>query len=275
MPELPEIETIKRSLEKHIVGHKITSFMKFRESLRYKLAENLALLTENTVITNISRIAKYLVLDLNNDNSLVFHLGMTGRLTCKQADYDFQKHDHIVLILGDNSKLVFADSRRFGMVYGCKSNELFEQKYFSNNGLEPFSASFNAEYLQDCFKNRKLPIKSAIMDNRIVVGVGNIYASESLFLSKINPLRPAGSLTKAELLTLIESIITVLNQAIDAGGTTLRDFVSGDSTPGYFKQKLNVYDRKGLECYSCRGKIIKIVQSGRATYFCSECQRGL
>lgn len=159
------------------------------------------------------------------------------------------------------------------MVYVAATDELNSEKYFKNIGLEPLSAEFNAEYLESYFKNRKAPIKSVIMDNKILVGVGNIYASESLFLSRINPLKPAQNLTKSEILELTQSIILVLNQAIQEGGTTLRDFVNGDNKPGYFKQKLNVYDRKNLGCYSCTTKIVRIVQSGRATYFCPTCQK--
>jgi formamidopyrimidine-DNA glycosylase len=273
MPELPEVETVKRSLEKHIVGHRITSFVRFRDSLRYQLDSNLALKTENTTITNIRRIAKYLIIDLSNNHSVIFHLGMSGRLTFKANDYQFQKHDHVALILENNNKLVFNDTRRFGMIYVCPSNELKSQKYLQNIGPEPFDKKFNVEYLFSCFKNKRIPIKSAIMDNKIVVGVGNIYASESLFIAAINPLKPAQDLTKTDINNLIKAIIMVLNKAINAGGTTLRDFLSGDNKPGYFKQELNVYGRKNEACNICNTIISKIVQSGRATYFCSGCQK--
>lgn len=272
MPELPEVETLKRSLEKYVVGHKITSFMQFRSSLRYELDPNLATKTVNSFISKLQRVAKYLIIELSNNNSIIFHLGMTGRLTLRKINYEFQKHDHLVFVLENENLIVFNDSRRFGMVYVCNTNQLKMQKYLKNIGLEPFSRQFNVEYLVNCFKNKKTPIKSAIMDNKIIVGVGNIYASESLFLSKISPLRPAQTLTTNEILCLTRSIIWVLNEAIDAGGTTLRDFVNGDNKPGYFKQKLNVYDRKNLNCYCCKAKITKIMQSGRATYFCSICQ---
>lgn len=272
MPELPEVETLKRSLEKHIVGHKIISFVQFRESLRYSLDPDLAENTINSFISNVRRIAKYLIIDLSNNNSIIFHLGMTGRLTLRKNTYEFQKHDHIVFILENKSLIVFNDTRRFGMVYVSMTSELASQKYLKHMGLEPFSERFNVKYLENCFKNRKIPIKPAIMDNKIVVGVGNIYASESLFLSKINPLKLSKDLTNEEILRLLKSISFVLNEAIKAGGTTLRDFVDGDNKPGYFKQKLNVYDRKNSDCYSCRAKIVKITQSGRATYFCPVCQ---
>lgn len=271
MPELPEVETLKRSLEKHIVGHKITSFVRFRDSLRYKLDNEIAAKSKNSVIIGVRRIAKYLVIDLDN-NSIIFHLGMTGRLTLRESDYAFQKHDHLAFILDDKNQLVFNDARRFGMVYICPSNELKLQKYLQNIGPEPFDEQFNAQYLLQYFKNKKMPIKSAIMDNRIVVGIGNIYASESLFLSNINPARSAQSLSSIELEKLISSVILVLDKAIIAGGTTLRDFVDGDNKPGYFKQELNVYGRKGEACNICGAKIVKIVQSGRATYFCPGCQ---
>lgn len=197
---------------------------------------------------------------------------MTGRLTFRESDYFLQKHDHLAFILDDKNQLVFNDARRFGMVYICQSNELSLQKYLQNIGPEPFDKQFNSDYLFQCFKNKKMPIKSAIMDNRIVVGVGNIYASESLFISNINPTKPAQALDIIELEKLVKAVVLVLNKAIIAGGTTLRDFVNGDNKPGYFKQELNVYGRKGEECNICGTKIVKIVQSGRTTYFCPECQ---
>lgn len=281
MPELPEVETIKRSLEKYIVGYKITSLTTFRDSLRYQLSSDLAATAGNGRIIDIRRIAKYLLLDLDNHNSLIFHLGMTGRLVFKTADncgYQRQKHDHIIIDLADSSekekaKLIFTDPRRFGMVYHCLTSDLYQEKYLRHMAIEPFSKQFDANYLKNCFKNKKLPIKSAIMDNRIVVGVGNIYASESLFLSGIHPLRPAGTLQIAELELLVKSIVTILCQAIDAGGTTLKDFVNGDNRPGYFKQYLRVYDRNQLDCYNCSAKIVKLMQSGRASYYCPQCQR--
>jgi formamidopyrimidine-DNA glycosylase len=273
MPELPEVETLKRSLEKHIVGHKIISFIKLRTSLRSNLDPNLTEKTINSTIKNVRRIAKYLIIELDNNNSIVFHLGMTGRLTFRKDNYDLQKHDHIILVLGNQNLIIFNDARRFGMVYVSATNDLESQKYLKNLGPEPFSEEFNVKYLEDCFRNRKTPIKLAIMDNKIVVGVGNIYASESLFLSKINPSKLLQNLTKDEIARLIESIIFVLNEAIMAGGTTLRDFVNGDNKPGYFKQNLKVYDRKNADCYSCGAMIVKISQSGRATYYCPGCQK--
>jgi len=272
MPELPEIETLKRSLASHVVDRQIISLIKFRDSLRYNLDPQLAAKTENTYITGARRIAKYLILELSNNHSLIFHLGMSGRLTLREAEYQFQKHDHLALLLDNKHSLVFNDTRRFGMVYVCENDTLKLQKYLRSLGPEPFDKKFNTEYLLNAFKNKKIPIKSAIMDNKILVGVGNIYASESLFLSKINPLKPAGDLTQTEIDSLIKSIIIVLEKAIKAGGTTLRDFVNGDNKPGYFKQELNVYDRKDEGCNSCKTKIVKITQSGRATYYCARCQ---
>lgn len=273
MPELPEVETLKCFLEKHIVGHKIISFVKRRNSLRSKLDPNLSKKTTNSVINGVRRVAKYLIIELDNNNSIVFHLGMTGRVTLKKDTYVFQKHDHVAFVLAGGNLLVFNDSRRFGMLYVSATNLLKSQQYLQNLGPEPFSEQFNVDYLEKCFRNRKIPIKTAIMDNKIVVGVGNIYASESLFLSKINPLKQVHTLTKIEISSLIQSIVFVLNEAIKAGGTTLRDFVNGDNKPGYFKQQLKVYGRKNESCYSCREKIAKFTQAGRATYFCPNCQK--
>lgn len=273
MPELPEVETLKRSLKNHIIGHKITFLKQFQKCLRYELDPCLSTKTINSFITNVHRIAKYLIVELNNNNSIIFHLGMTGRLTLRKGDYHFQKHDHLAFAFDNGNLLVFNDTRRFGMVYVAATHELKSEKYLQNIGVEPLSIDFHTEYLVSYFKNRKAPIKSVIMNNKILVGVGNIYASESLFLSRIHPLKPAQNLTKSKIAELTQSIILVLNQAIQEGGTTLRDFVNGNNKPGYFKKKLNVYDRKNLNCYSCTTKIVRIVYSGKATYFCPTCQK--
>ncbi len=272
MPELPEVETVKNSLKNNIIGKKILNCQKFRNSLRYKLDEELATKTKNTYINEISRVAKYIIIELSNGYLLIFHLGMSGRITFQQKGYNFKKHDHLAFLLDDKYYLVFNDTRRFGMVYICQNSRLKSQKYMQNMGPEPFEQSFNAKYLLHYFKHKNISIKSALMNNKIVVGVGNIYAAESLFLSNIHPLTKVKNLTEKELDKLVNSIILVLEEAIKAGGTTLRDFVNGDNKPGYFKQNLNVYGRMGQDCKICKYKISKIIQHGRATYFCQKCQ---
>ena len=272
MPELAEVETLMRYMQHHVTGEKIISFSQRRQNLRYMLDCDLKNHALGQII-DVKRVAKFLVIELDNSNSLIFHLGMSGRLTLQSQDYALQKHDHIIIGFKSGSQLVFNDARRFGMVYSCKTDQLYAQKFLKSMGQEPLLEEFNTNYLTKNLASKKSPIKTAIMDNRIVVGVGNIYAAESLFAAKIHPEKPANQLSVLEITALIDSIKSVLEQAIRAGGTTLKDFVSGDSKPGYFKQELNVYDREGKPCYICKNPIVKIKQAGRSTFFCLNCQK--
>ncbi|MCF8494516.1 MAG: bifunctional DNA-formamidopyrimidine glycosylase/DNA-(apurinic or apyrimidinic site) lyase [Rickettsiaceae bacterium] len=272
MPELAEVETLKRYLVSHIIGDKITNYTQRRNSLRYELTKDLFNYLINTTIIDLTRRAKYLNIYLDNDYVLTFHLGMSGRITIQQENYHLQKHDHVIIEFQSGKQLVFNDARRFGMVYISPSNEVSNQHYFKALGVEPLGEKFDTEYLLKKLLNKKIAVKLAIMDNKIVVGVGNIYAAESLFRAQINPLTPSNTLTKEEVCSIVSSIKQVLEKAIQAGGTTLRDFVGPDGKPGYFKQELNVYGRQGLSCYICQYKIEKIKQSGRSTFFCPHCQ---
>lgn len=272
MPELAEVETVKRYLEKHIIGNKIVKFRNFRDNLRYPLQKNLANTLEGAKIKNIRRRAKYLILDLHNDNSIIIHLGMSGRFTIQPQEYSAKKHDHILMLLDSCKQLIFNDTRRFGMFYAFTTDNIEQQVFIKTLGLEPLNDDFDAAYLKGKIFGKNMPIKSCIMDNRIVVGVGNIYAAESLFAAKIHPQRSASSLNDNEVSILVSKIKEVLQKAIDAGGTTLRDFVSGDNSPGYFKQELNVYDRKNMPCKICATPIESIKQSGRTSFFCTICQ---
>ena len=272
MPELAEVETLMLYLKKNILNQEIVSFQKNRNNLRYELSPELQKLTENSTIIDIQRRAKFLNIKLSNHNSLVVHLGMSGRLTVQPKGYKTKKHDHIQIVFASGKQLVFNDARRFGMIYGCLSNEFDKQAFLKNMGAEPLMDEFNALYLEKKLKNKHTPIKTAIMDSRIVVGVGNIYAAESLFTSGINPEHIAADLSSAEIARLVDAIKIVLTKAIKAGGTTLRDFVNGDNKPGYFKQELNVYGRAGKPCYFCQSTIEKVKQSGRTSFFCPKCQ---
>ncbi|MDG1436339.1 MAG: bifunctional DNA-formamidopyrimidine glycosylase/DNA-(apurinic or apyrimidinic site) lyase [Rickettsiaceae bacterium] len=274
MPELAEIETLKNYLGNHIVGEEIQLFISRRNNLRYiidiKSIENHA---NSTKIIEVRRVAKFLVIELDSSYSLVFHLGMSGKLTKQGPDYKEIKHDHIIVDFKSKNKLVFNDARRFGMVYICKTAEMRQQKFLQNMGQEPLEDAFNAGYLSKQLSSRKAPIKNTIMDSKIVVGVGNIYAAESLFDAGIDPSRDSSTLNSEDIERLVGSIKKILKRAIKAGGTTLKDFVNGDNTPGYFQQELNVYDRFGQPCHICSNLIEKIKQAGRSTYFCPNCQK--
>jgi len=272
MPELPEVETLRRFLDDRIIDQTITDLVTRRDNIRYELQENLANDVIGRSVIAVKRIAKYLVLNLSEAKSLVIHLGMSGRFVLENSDYSPKKHDHIVIELSGGGQLVYNDARRFGMIYCYDTANLLKEKILQFLGPEPLLEDFHADYLSSKLKSKATPIKNAIMDNRLVVGVGNIYASESLFLSHIHPEKKASSLSFMEIEALVDSIKEVLLDAIDAGGTTLKDFVNGDNRPGYFKQELNVYGRLNQDCYICSSKIVKIKQAGRATYFCPNCQ---
>lgn len=271
MPELPEVETLKLYMQPKLGGETIDRIELRRENLRYD-CRSLKQLKLPSKVTGVRRRAKYLVIDLDNLNSLVVHLGMSGRFTLTGQDHVLKKHDHVIFHLSSGDRLVFNDARRFGMIYHCASDSIEEEKIFRNLGVEPLSEAFIAEYLASKLAGRKQPIKTALMDSSIVVGVGNIYASESLFLARIDPRKAAGSLPKNEIAALIVAVRQVLQEAVKMGGTTLKDFVSGDSKPGYFKQKLLVYGREGETCQTCGNLIAKIKQAGRSTFYCSRCQ---
>jgi len=272
MPELPEIETLKNCLETKVVKAIITGFNKNRDNLRYQLSDNLELETTKAQILGLRRRAKYLIIDLDNNNSIVLHLGMSGRFTLQPQEYQSKNHDHVIFYLDSGEKLVFNDPRRFGMIYSFASN-LIEEKLFKNLGIEPLSDLNDVKYLNIKLGTRNIAIKSLLMDNKILVGIGNIYASESLFLAKIHPTRLGSSLTMEEIFNLVLSIKKVLTKAIEAGGTTLKDFVNGDSKPGYFQQELAVYGRENQQCLVCSGIVLKLKQFGRTSFYCELCQR--
>ncbi|KJV80160.1 formamidopyrimidine-DNA glycosylase [Rickettsia hoogstraalii str. RCCE3] len=271
MPELPEVETLKNSLKDKLIGLIIGNVELKRDNLRYKLSPLLATEISNTNILDVRRRAKYLIIDFNNDYSLIVHLGMSGRFTLQPSNYEAKKHDHVIFDLSNGEKLIFNDTRRFGMVYSFKTNFL-EKEFFNDLGIEPLSDLLTLGYLKSKLITRKIPIKNLIMDNKIIVGVGNIYASESLHLARIHPDKLGNDLNDNEIESLIKSIREVLTKAITAGGTTLKDFVNGDNKPGYFTQQLKVYGREGQNCLNCSSTIIKTKHSGRATFYCKTCQ---
>ncbi|ABV73828.1 Formamidopyrimidine-DNA glycosidase [Rickettsia canadensis str. McKiel] len=271
MPELPEVETLKNSLKDKLIGLIIKNIELKRDNLRYNLSPLLTTEILNTNILNVRRRAKYLIIDFGNYYSLVIHLGMSGRFTVQPANYKIQKHDHVIFDLNNCEKLIFNDTRRFGMVYSFKTNFL-EEKFFYNLGIEPLSDLLTLEYLKSKLITRTIAIKNLIMDNKIIVGVGNLYASESLHLARIHPHKLGRNLKDDEIENLIKSIREVLTKAITAGGTTLKNFVNGDSKPGYFTQQLRVYGREGQKCFNCSSTILKTKNSGRSTFYCKTCQ---
>jgi formamidopyrimidine-DNA glycosylase len=272
MPELPEVEIISQGLQR-LVGQEIVKVEKFRDKIRYMIPLYFEQKTENTIITKIIRRAKYLLIFLSNNVIIIIHLGMSGTLIMRDKSYQKQKHDHLIISLKSSDLLVFNDPRRFGIIDLINNNEILISSYFHALGPEPLTDQFNYNYLQNKLKNKKTSIKLAIMDNKIVVGVGNIYASESLFLAKILPHRLCNDLSIDELKKLVSAIKSTLENAIIAGGSTLKDYKNSMNQSGYFQHQFNVYNQMDVECKYCKNNIEKSIMGGRSTFYCLTCQK--
>ena len=269
MPELPEVETSRRGILPYLKGQTIEQIIVRNPKLRWPIDETINN-TQGQVIVDVKRRAKYLLLQLTDD-LIVIHLGMSGSLRILETNQPPAKHDHVDLVLVNGVRLRYTDPRRFGSWLWTHSIEELPQ--LKQLGPEPLTDDFSANYLFEKANNRKIPIKSWIMDNHIVVGVGNIYASESLFLAKINPNRKVSSLTLVECERLVTAIKLVLTKSIEQGGTTLKDFVQSDGKPGYFVQNLQVYGREGEQCLICQSNIKSNRIGQRNTFYCENCQK--
>ncbi len=271
MPELPEVETTRRGISPHIVGKKVKAINIRNGRLRWPVEPSLPQLLTNAKLKNITRRGKYLILEFPQGH-LLWHLGMSGSLRiCKKSEPP-KLHDHIDVSFSNGNILRFHDPRRFGAVIWTE-DIVSEHKLISHLGPEPLSSEFTGEY---CFrKSRKIKqaIKTWIMDSKVVVGVGNIYANESLFNAGIHPLKPASKVSRAKYVLLCDEIKDVLSKAIEQGGTTLRDFVGGDGKPGYFAQQLNVYGRAGEPCNNCGKALLEKRLGQRSTVYCTNCQK--
>ena len=268
MPELPEVETALRAIKK-FQGQNLTNIKVHNRNLRWTVAKDLEKNSKNQKLIDIHRRAKYIIFELEN-TYLLLHLGMSGSLRIlKSGDNYFLKHDHIEFIF-DNEKIIYNDPRRFGSLHIAK--DINNHKLISGLGPEPLSENFNGAYLLDCCKRSKTNIKSLIMNQKNVVGIGNIYASESLYLSRVNPQKESQKLDIEECKRIVSSSKKVLIEAIKVGGTTLKDFYSADGSAGYFKIKLNVYGRNGQKCKNCEEEILKVTINQRATFYCPNCQ---
>ncbi|MEJ0010748.1 MAG: bifunctional DNA-formamidopyrimidine glycosylase/DNA-(apurinic or apyrimidinic site) lyase [Alphaproteobacteria bacterium] len=253
MPELPEVETTRRGLLPRVKGARIDSVELRRPDLRRPITKGLAKRVAGARVTNIRRRAKYLLMDLDSGETLLIHLGMSGSLRVIEAkkEYAPRKHDHVVFHLENGDSLVFHDPRRFGLLLLLNKGEEETHPLLTHLGSEPLSKSFNAKYLEAALSKRSGPVKPALMDQKLVVGVGNIYASESLFLAKIDPRAPAKSVAPRSA-KLADAIKTTLKKALASGGSSLRDYVGADGREGYFQHRFNVYERAGKKCFTAR-----------------------
>ena len=271
MPELPEVETTCRGIKPHIEGQTIKETVVRQANLRWPVPDRLDRLLNGLRIERVDRRAKYLLLHTEK-GVLIIHLGMSGSLRIVDREQEIKKHDHVDWVFSDTTILRFNDPRRFGAVLWTYE-AITEHPLLKELGPEPLLTDFNGEHLYRLSKKRSLAVKSFIMDSHIVVGVGNIYANEALFMASIKPTRAAGLISLARYQILADCIRSVLSSAIEQGGTTLRDFVNETGKPGYFKQQLQVYGRAGEPCRTCLTPLTEIRIANRSTVFCKQCQK--
>ena len=268
MPELPEVETTKNGLDSLLSNKTISKVEILNPNLRWTVEQSIISKLDNQTIRSFSRRGKYILFNLDKGH-LMIHLGMSGKINVLNIDLPLNKHDHFLLYF-NNEIMRFNDPRRFGSIFYLES---LDHKLLNSLGVEPLEDSFHENYLFENSRNKTQNVKAFIMDSKIVVGVGNIYACESLFKAGINPKIKANKISKQRYSSLTNNIKEVLTKAIKAGGTTLQDFAKVDGKPGYFSQELSVYGRENENCYSCNGKIKRIVQNQRSTFYCPKCQK--
>ena len=283
MPELPEVETVRRGLLPVLEEAVIARAEVNRPDLRWPLPEGMADRLTGKRVTALRRRSKYILADLDSGETLLVHLGMSGRMLISGAQlgtfyHDHpapQKHDHVVLHMVGGARVTFNDARRFGAMDLMPTDGADAHMLLAGLGPEPFGNDFNEPYLAGRLQGRKTPIKAALLDQRIVAGLGNIYVAETLYRARISPLRLAGDLSKRQVQALVPTIREVLAEAIEAGGSSLRDFRQANGELGYFSKHFQVYDREGDPCETpgCKGSITRTVQSGRSSFWCPTCQR--
>jgi formamidopyrimidine-DNA glycosylase len=272
MPELPEIETIRRGLLPLLTGRKVLEVKVRERRLREPIAVRGLARLRGATVTGIRRRSKYLLMDTDSGLTLLIHLGMTGQLWVADAVRPRRPHEHVVFALDNYRELRFADARRFGLLRLLKSDKAHRDPRLKGLGPEPLDEGLTGEALYRITRGRVKPVKNFLMDTRAIAGVGNIYACEALYRCRLNPKRAVGKIGREVWDRLLANLRDVLNEAISAGGTTLRDFLNAEGDAGYFAISLRVYDRAGEPCGRCRARIRRIVQAGRSTFYCPRCQ---
>lgn len=276
MPELPEVETVRLGLAPAMEGHTITSVDLFRRNLRFPFPEKFKQSVQDTKILKVSRRAKYIIVTLNSNKTIIMHLGMSGSFRIVPPEEhqcsEYGKHDHLVFEMDDGTTVIYNDPRRFGFIDLWSSNDIENYPRLSNIGPEPLTNAFCTETLTANLASKKTPIKSALLDQKVVAGLGNIYVCEALFLAGISPLRLAKKISKRRMPVLVKAINNTIQAAINSGGSTLRNFSHADGTLGYFQHRFQVYDKEGQPCVKCSSSISRIVQAGRSTFYCKKCQ---
>ena len=278
MPELPEVETVMRGLMPVMQGAVIACADVRRPDLRWPFPDSMAERLTGSRIERMRRRSKYILCDLDSGETLLIHLGMSGRMMISPAGTPHPapaKHDHVVLDMDNGARISFNDTRRFGAMDMAPTAEIANHKLLARIGPEPLGNAFDETYLVAALKGRKSPIKSALLDQRIVAGLGNIYVCEVLYRTGISPLRKAGELSEERAASLVPMIRTVLREAIESGGSSLKDYRQADGELGYFQHSFAVYGREGEPCKTldCTAKIKRVTQSGRSSFYCNSCQR--
>ncbi len=273
MPELPEVETVKEALKRKILNKKIMNVkIHYSKIIEYPTNDEFIKNLIGETINDIKRRGKWLMFELNN-YYLLSHLRMEGKYNYKSSSDELGKHEHVEFIFDDDTSLRYQDTRKFGRMYLYKKEEAESKAPLNELGLEPWDDRLNSKYLKEIYKNKKKEIKSVLLDQSIITGIGNIYADEILFLSKVNPYKKACELKEKELNSIIENTKKVLEAAIKEGGTTIKSYTSEEGVHGRFQQSLYVHQRKDEECKICGTKITKVVIGGRGTYYCKKCQK--
>ncbi|MEY1557285.1 bifunctional DNA-formamidopyrimidine glycosylase/DNA-(apurinic or apyrimidinic site) lyase [Yoonia sp. R2331] len=283
MPELPEVETVRAGLVPVMEGQVIARADVNRPDLRWPFPDRMADRLTGAKVLQLRRRSKYILADLNSDETLLIHLGMSGRMLISGHQIgDFHlphpapaKHDHVVFHMGQGARITFNDARRFGAMDLLPTATQDDHWLLRTLGPEPLGNALNADYLTERLKGRNTPIKTALLDQRIIAGLGNIYVCEVLYRARIHPARKAGRIAAARVVAMVPIIRDVLSEAIAAGGSSLRDYRQADGELGYFQHGFQVYDREGERCQTpeCKARIKRIVQSGRSSFFCPQCQR--
>ncbi len=283
MPELPEVETVRRGLTSAMEGVAIECVEVNRPDLRWPFPDRMADRLSGKRVNRLWRRSKYILIDLSSGETLLIHLGMSGRMIVSgdplgQFVHNHPapaKHDHVVFYMANGARVTFNDPRRFGAMDLLATDAADQHKLLSSLGPEPLGNDFHEDHLISAFRNKNTPVKSALLDQRIVAGLGNIYVCEALFRAGVSPRRKAGQVSKQRVATLVPVIRQVLQDAIEAGGSSLRDFRQADGELGYFQHRFDVYGREGEPCRTngCNGSIQRITQSGRSSFYCAQCQR--
>ena len=275
MPELPEVETVCRALSKVTKNFKVNKIEFYRKDLRWQVKDNIETILENSVFTQPYRRGKYILIPTNMDNILLIHLGMSGKIRIKKKVDVILKHDHMRMIVENNHDyfvVTYNDPRRFGYIDLFEKQQLREHFLLAKIGVEPLGKELTVKYLYNNFKKRSKSIKNALIDQKIIAGIGNIYASEILYKAKIHPLRNVNTLSNSDLVSIIKFTKITLQNSINLGGTTIRDHLQPDGSLGYFKQNLEVYGKTNEKCNNCDCLISLKVISNRSTFLCINCQ---